>query len=114
MKKGKYIIPGNLAPVGFLPESSNDQNFNFPVIDQCIDVIQLRFDPIKSMNRNFSSYWLKHLLERSIGTYVSNGDIIIAMLTCGYRHTPIKDTPNCYFNVSQNGVDLLKSLSNYE
>lgn len=112
MKKGKYIIPGNLAPVGFLPESSNNQDFNFPVIDQCIDVIQLRFDPIKSMNRNLSSYGLKHILERHIGTYVSNGDIIVAMLTCGYRHFPIKNTPNCHFNVSQSGVKLLRSLNN--
>ena len=110
MKKDKYTIPGNLSPFGFTDEAAKDQDFNFEVIDQCIEVIQLRLDPIRSINKNASSYGLKHLFEDYIGEYVSNGDLIVAMLTCGYRYERSKETPNCFFNVSQHGVNLVKEI----
>ena len=49
-----------------------------------------------------SSYGLKHLVERELGSqvqsYVSNGELMLCMLHCGYK---VKDRhgPNLYFGV---------------
>lgn len=60
-----------------------------------------------------SSYGLKHYLERLIGEYVSNGEMIIAMLMLGFRFKmqPVKDSPNCYFNLTNNDIKLLHDMS---
>lgn len=45
-----------------------------------------------------SSYGLKHLVERELQDYVSNGELMLCMLHCGYK---VKDRqgPNLYFGV---------------
>lgn len=67
--------------------------------------IPSRFSKIFSFNTRNSSYGLKHIVERSIGNYISNGELIYAMYLEGYS---IKRTGiNCYFNLS---AKSLKSL----
>lgn len=55
--------------------------------------------PRKTINRRISSYGLKHLAERQVGSYISNEALIQAMLESGFRAQPIRGTPNFYFNV---------------
>ena len=58
----------------------------------------MSFDTTKTINKKRSSYSLKHTVERNINTYVSNGELIAAMIICGYNYRV--DGINCYFNVS--------------
>jgi hypothetical protein len=68
--------------------------------------------PIKNVNKEApSSYGLKHICEGSIGVYVSNEEIIDAMIDAGFIH----DTElNCYFNISKtiNDVVFKEKLGN--
>lgn len=47
------------------------------------------FEPARNLNRDFSSYALKHRAERALGRhvgfYVSNGEFICAALVAGFR-----------------------------
>jgi|TARA_R100001530_G_scaffold2059_1_gene3483 hypothetical protein len=40
----------------------------------------------KSINKDFSSYWLKHVCERNMGHYIPNGCFIAAALANGYEY----------------------------
>ena len=55
--------------------------------------------PRKTINKNISSYGLKHLAERQVGSYISNEALIQAMLESVFRAQHIRGTPNYYFNV---------------
>ena len=54
--------------------------------------------PRKSINRRISSYGLKHLAERQVGSYISNEAMIKAMVESGFRAQQIRGTTNFYFN----------------
>ncbi len=64
--------------------------------------IKKYFTKIKTANRNHSSYGLKHIAERHIGTYVSNGEFIYAMHLEGYKI--FHENINCTFNLSEPGI----------
>lgn len=57
---------------------------------------------IKTINRNHTSYGLKHIVEKDIG-YVSNGVFIAAAIHCGFdfKHD---DSPNVMFNMSEKSI----------
>ncbi len=55
--------------------------------------------PRKTINKRISSYGLKHLAERQVGSYISNEALIQAMIESGFRAQRIRDTPNYFFNV---------------
>ena len=40
----------------------------------------------RSINKDFSSYWLKHVCERNMRHYIPNGCFIAAALANGYRY----------------------------
>ena len=56
-------------------------------------------DRRKTINTASSSYGLKHVVERVMGQYVTNGEFICAALVLGYKIRKIKDNPNAYFNI---------------
>lgn len=62
---------------------------------------------MKSLNKGTSSYGLKHMMERDIGLYVTNGMFICAMLACGYRGRG-NSGPNLYFNVRGASVNRIE------
>ncbi|WP_179353810.1 hypothetical protein [Winogradskyella vidalii] len=71
--------------------------------------IKKYFTKTKSFNLKRSSYGLKHELERHLGNYVTNGELIYAMYLEGYK---IKRCDiNCYFNISSVGLKNL-TISN--
>jgi hypothetical protein len=57
-------------------------------------------DRRKTINMGFSSYALKHAVERAKKQYVANGEFICAALALGYKmRRPKHKTANAYFNV---------------
>lgn len=57
---------------------------------------------IKSINRNHSSYELKHIVEKDIG-YISNGVFIAAALHCGFDFKA-NESKNVMFNMSEESI----------
>ena len=49
----------------------------------CCDWLHRRTEPAKTASRG--SYGLKHVVERQVGEYVSNGAFLAAALALGYR-----------------------------
>lgn len=84
-----------------------EQSQKETLLDWCND-----FNKIKSINKNHSSYYLKHVFERSDkGFYITNGAFKGAMLECGFTYKPISDSPNWYFNVSQKSIRQMQKLN---
>ena len=67
--------------------------------------------PIKTINRDFSSYWLKHVCERNMRHYIPNGCFIAAALANGYRYKNDYGFGyvNACFNISRKGLDKLNA-----
>ncbi len=63
--------------------------------------------PIKTPG--IGSYGLKHLIEKQIGRYVSNGEAIAAALVAGYAFR--YETPNVAFGMSRRDVNRLRTRS---
>jgi hypothetical protein len=62
----------------------------------------------KTFNTEYTSYWLKHVLEDTVG-YCTNGAFIAAMIHCGFKYKRCDPTsPNVYFNLS--GRSLKESV----
>jgi hypothetical protein len=56
-------------------------------------------DRRKTINMGFSSYALKHAVERDKGEYIANGEFICAALALGYKmRRPKHKTANAFFN----------------
>jgi len=62
-------------------------------------------DKIKSINKNHTSYGLKHLAEKTIG-YSTNGTFIAAAIYSGFDIRTDKDSPNSQFNMSEKSLKL--------
>lgn len=62
-----------------------------------------QIDKIKTINRNHSSYSLKHLAEKSIG-YITNGIFIAAAINCGFATKRFGLSANVHFNMSEKSI----------
>lgn len=116
----KYGIIGNKYGINTVELNKMDEvNSALELID-CHNNIFTAFIEIPSIfrsritiNRDSSSYGLKHVLEDYInkknkgGFYISNGEFIIAMLLHGYNYKIFKTAvighvfPNMYFNFAK-------------
>jgi hypothetical protein len=75
--------------------------------------IRLAIEPSKSVMKGRTSYGLKHDAERAIGRYVSNGELIWAMIQEGYTYK--KDSLNARFYCKfSNNHPVLKVSENRE
>ncbi|MCW9035233.1 MAG: hypothetical protein OQJ97_13510 [Rhodospirillales bacterium] len=86
----------------------------------CLDQLELALiyidmqTPRKTINRDFSSYGLKHRAENlsrkqklftHLGNYVSNGMLIVAALIRGFDCKPTgPGSLNAYFNISSRSI----------
>jgi hypothetical protein len=66
------------------------------MVGRCADWIKANTTPRKTINRDRSSYGLKHDVERASGTYVTNGAFIAAAIGLGFSFKT--RGPNAYFN----------------
>lgn len=78
-------------------------------IEQIRAIIKTYFRKTESINYDNSSYGLKHIVEKDLGIYVTNGELIYAMSLEDF--TIEKGSVNCFFNVSKAGIRLLKNAS---
>lgn len=90
-----------------------DKEFNSDIfkenktIDLLRPAIRKYFTKTKAIYRGSSSYGIKHVAEKYLGTYISNGELIYAMHLEGYKIA--RDGINCYFNISQSDNRLLRN-----
>lgn len=101
-----------LKAEGFTEETTafDEKNFNkTESIDVLRAVIRTYLRKTDSTNYDNSSYGLKHIFEKHVGFYVSNGELIYAMHLEGFKIE--KENINCFFNVSKAGVRLLKNAN---
>jgi hypothetical protein len=75
-----------------------------------------RIGRIQTINRRFGSYGLKHICERAMNRYVSNGVFIAAAIHAGfavyrYRDEYGRTGPNCAFNMSTADIRAAEQVS---
>lgn len=57
-------------------------------------------DRRKTINTAWSSYSIKHAVERAKGKYIANGELICAALALGYKMRKIRHrSGNAFFNI---------------
>lgn len=67
--------------------------------------------PIRTINRDWTSYQHKHMVERVIGRYVANGEFIAAAIIAGYPYRQESwDSPNVCFAMSSRSVRAARTL----
>ena len=96
------FIKGDAASIlAARKEDQEEHNRSIQAIDATRQWIRQNCDFRKTMNKRITSYGIKHIIENSIATYLSNGVCIAAfLLEEGYRMEPESPTsPNCHFNV---------------
>jgi len=103
----KNQLPKNLFKRGFVTRlvdlklMTKEDIIDVNSIEDIISYIEFYFITTKSINKKTTSYGLKNIIERRIGRYVCNGDLIISMIICGYKYNNIDNGPNVYFNVCE-------------
>lgn len=100
--KKKIQLPEGLTHEGLEAGNPKGKPIDITKLGHLITFIETYFRPRSSISYYHSSYGLKHVVERCFNNkiYVSNGELIAAMLICGYEY--VKITPssiNCRFNV---------------
>ena len=86
-------------------------NLDCPPIDitavrASMKYIEQNFDLIKTFNISHSSYKIKHIVQKKIEQYVANGELIIAMINCGFKFQRWPGTSaNCFFNASRKSLN---------
>lgn len=98
-----------LTPFGFKGhEPLNISSFDKIQLDWALDFAQACGEPVRTINKNHTSYGLKHLAERRAKIlsdnevyYISNGALILAMIHAGFRFVRDGVSPNAFFNVSE-------------
>lgn len=77
-------------------------------IDENIDIIKtwcieklMPYMTNKKINFNHNSYGLKHICERQLGFYVSNGQIKKVLAELGVDSYQEKNNPNCCYPISE-------------
>lgn len=93
------IQPDGNHPLAFLQLSPSETR-------ALIDWIKANFKPIKTANKNYTSYGLKHIFEKSeCGFYITNGMFKGAMLQAGFDPVDKQDL-NWVFCISQKSPAL--------
>jgi len=73
-------------------------------IQKIVDYCEANPPTIDKRGVTVTSYKLKHVFERLLGTYISNGETIIAMNRLGYTLKRTNDGPNALVNIKSSWV----------
>jgi hypothetical protein len=105
-----FAIKTRFPQVNALGWNHPDDRYNFVEADMqmvraSIQWLKLNARPTKTIRDRYSSYYLKHVVEKSesgkiSGGYVSNGSFIAAALLLGYQHKETSNGINCVFNMT--------------
>ena len=93
MKKQEFSIDGNGICWGDPKEDIPKDE-----IELCEKWIKEFVKERKTINRDFSSYRLKHIVEKHFKKYISNGAFIQASKNLGFKIKPCNSL-NAYFNM---------------
>ena len=97
------MLPNNLFKNGFDKKESGDINVNS--LNSIRLFIGNNFEKQKIINTYKTSYGLKHIVEKMINNYVSNGDFIASMILEGYEYKrDSRLSPNAYFNITKKSI----------
>jgi len=105
-----------LYPMGFRAPNIHDGWYKEELqeVKTCFEIIKY-WDKRKQLNRELSSYGLKHEIERFLSTkhgrkqYISNGSLIAAMILCNFTYKRVHPySPNVYFNVCTRDINMLR------
>lgn len=101
-----YTCEGGLEKLGFSDKPDDELITDLPeeLYDKAVHWVFLFVKPRKTVNKKFSSYSIKHWIERYIGHYITNNQAKDIMLLCGY--TPVDPNElNWYYkvNIDENG-----------
>ncbi|QJW87993.1 hypothetical protein HNV11_00700 [Spirosoma taeanense] len=104
-------VPSDLDINGFEAGARTAQNYNFRTerINQARQLIRESLVKIKTTQLNTSSHRLTQWLSEALGYTLTNGELITAMI--GEEFDYYRSGPNCYFNVSQKSIRLLRARS---
>ena len=90
-------LPTDLFQNGF------DTNDKTPLskerVQKVADWISTRFEKSTRLYKIDSSYSIKHIVEKNMGEYIANGELIAAMILIGFKYQRIPASPNVYFYV---------------
>ena len=107
----KEIILKRLNKNGLKNTKSETVEIDIDGLEVILVFINNHFRMINSINTKHSSYGLKHIVERCLGSYVSNGELIAAMILCGYKYKRYRyNGINCHFNVGNVNEKRIKKL----
>lgn len=93
------------SPLAFYDLTDDDQEL-------LLNWISLNLSPVKIINKDITSYKLKHLFEVDLSgegehKYVSQGSLKGAMIASGFIHDAERDLNWC-FNISKKDVTVLR------
>ena len=89
-----------------------DEEINDADLHKIEEFIYKYFSQSEKMNLQCSSYGLKHIIERCLKTYVSNGQCIKAFINCGFKVK--RFGLNAAFNVSKKDVKSVEAKCKME
>lgn len=92
-------VPGiNFA--GFTVKGNTDKRECTPEgVEACRIFIREYCTDRQTINRKFTSYFLKHVAEKTINGYVSNGEFLKAALLEGYKIQLVPGTISGHINI---------------
>jgi hypothetical protein len=94
----KYLMEGDMDVDEYGLGNGNPPDAR--QVETCKKWIEENATKRKSINKDRSSYGLKHDVENATGEYVSNGAFIRAMIDLGYTAKPVGvGSPNANFNI---------------
>ncbi|MCF7806542.1 MAG: hypothetical protein K9M07_06140 [Simkaniaceae bacterium] len=82
---GNHLGTGSIANRAAYVEARKTQSlFDIRRIQKAVGQVLTLFTPHSRYSDHLSSYALKHTVEKATGEYISNGDLIVAMLINGF------------------------------
>lgn len=96
-----------------------DTVFDMARIEAIREIIKPRLRKVKNINRNHTSYGIKHRVEEQIEAsieplqgYVANGELIYAMILEGFD--VLRFGMNASFNVSEGSLNIMPRCPRYD
>jgi len=110
---GDYILPlpENLFEFGFGAAYGAPRKPPECETALCLSWIDGWTSPRKTINFDYGSYFLKHVVERWSGVYIPNGAFIAAAIESGCKY--VRQGPNARFNLSYKLAKKDKKVSGW-
>ena len=98
----KNILPDNLSPSGFNCSNTDFKRIDEDKIIMCMKWLSENAKTTPKINPLYSSYLLKHVIERYVGEYIPNGALIACAIIMGYQYELTHSGVNARFNMHVN------------